>query len=62
MKSCPKCNRTYSEETAFCLEDGALLSASHNADETLVLPAEEVTVISQEKEQRIQNCEPKLLI
>jgi len=38
MKRCPKCNRTYSDETlSFCLADGALLSASFDADATLRL-------------------------
>lgn len=35
MKSCPQCRRTYSDETlSFCLEDGALLSAPYNPQET----------------------------
>ena len=35
MKKCPHCHRTYSDETlSFCLEDGALLSASYNLQET----------------------------
>lgn len=35
MKKCPQCNRTYPDDTlAFCLEDGALLSASYNPQET----------------------------
>lgn len=35
MKICPNCSRTYSDETlSFCLEDGALLSASYNPQET----------------------------
>jgi hypothetical protein len=33
MKKCPKCNRTYADDGfTFCLEDGALLSASYEAD------------------------------
>jgi len=30
MKSCPQCNRTYSDDTiSFCLEDGTLLSVPY---------------------------------
>lgn len=38
MKSCPKCNRTFEDSFSFCLEDGAVLSASNSqADvETLI--------------------------
>jgi ABC-type uncharacterized transport system ATPase subunit len=40
MKRCPKCNRTYSDETlSFCPADGALLSASEDPQATLNLPA-----------------------
>src|SRR3954467_7999776 len=36
MKRCPECNRTYSDDTiAFCLADGALLSAPYDSDATL---------------------------
>lgn len=35
MKKCPQCSRTYPDDTlAFCLEDGALLSASYNPQST----------------------------
>lgn len=54
MKYCPRCGRTYADETfSFCLEDGSLLSApsqpaaieaSSDPDATLVLSA---TVYSQ---------------
>lgn len=45
MKKCPQCNRTYSDETlSFCLEDGALLSATYDSDETVVLGADDPTV------------------
>ena len=31
MKSCPTCNRTYPDDTlAFCLMDGAVLSAPYD--------------------------------
>lgn len=34
MKRCPKCNRTYADDAfTFCLEDGALLSASYNPND-----------------------------
>lgn len=39
MKKCPRCNRTYGDESfSFCLEDGALLSAAYDRDATLVIP------------------------
>ena len=39
MKSCPTCNRTYSEDSfTFCLNDGALLSAPYDPHATLVIP------------------------
>jgi hypothetical protein len=39
MKRCPRCHRTYSDDSfSFCLDDGALLSAPTDADATLVLP------------------------
>jgi len=35
MKKCPECSRTYSDDTlSFCLEDGGLLSASYDPDNT----------------------------
>lgn len=35
MKKCPQCSRTYADETlSFCLEDGALLSAAYDPQET----------------------------
>jgi hypothetical protein len=35
MKKCLQCNRSYSDETlSFCLDDGALLSAFYNPQET----------------------------
>lgn len=38
MKACPQCKRTYADETlAFCLADGALLSAPYDPNATLVL-------------------------
>lgn len=41
MKSCPACNRTYTDETlSFCLEDGSVLSAPYDAaDKTLEISA-----------------------
>src|SRR5260221_11105767 len=39
MKNCPKCKRTYFDETfAFCLADGSLLSAPFDPEATQVLP------------------------
>ena len=39
MKKCPQCNRTYADELfAFCLTDGALLSAPYDPAATLALP------------------------
>src|SRR6266851_6134549 len=42
MKSCPKCNRTYSNDMSFCLEDGAVLSAPYNPEATQRLSSEQV--------------------
>ncbi|PYS51001.1 MAG: hypothetical protein DMF68_05525 [Acidobacteria bacterium] len=40
MKSCPACNRTYSDDSfTFCLDDGALLSAPYDPQATLRIPA-----------------------
>ncbi len=40
MKSCPTCNRTYSDDSfTFCLSDGALLSAPYDPQATLILPS-----------------------
>ena len=40
MKSCPTCNRTYADDSfTFCLDDGALLSASYDPYSTLQIPA-----------------------
>jgi formylglycine-generating enzyme required for sulfatase activity len=42
VKICPTCNRTYADEgISFCLLDGAILSASYNPQETVVLPKNE---------------------
>src|SRR3954463_5291761 len=39
MMRCPQCNRTYRDETViYCLDDGTLLTTSHNPQETLILP------------------------
>jgi hypothetical protein len=41
MKRCPQCNRTYADEMfAFCLDDGALLSASYDPHATMPLPSD----------------------
>ena len=41
---CPRCNRTYSDETViYCLDDGTLLIALHDPQETLILPQARVT-------------------
>jgi uncharacterized membrane protein HdeD (DUF308 family) len=40
MKSCPTCNRTYPDDTlAFCLMDGAVLSAPYDPSDTQRRPA-----------------------
>lgn len=40
MKSCPTCNRTYPDDMlAFCLMDGAVLSASYDPSDTERRPA-----------------------
>jgi hypothetical protein len=39
MKRCPECGRTYADDTiAFCLADGALLSAPYDSEPTLRFP------------------------
>jgi hypothetical protein len=44
MKSCPTCKRTYPDDTlAFCLEDGSVLSAPYDSEQTLRIPAPRVT-------------------
>lgn len=38
MKRCPRCNRTYTDNTLrFCLEDGSLLSQVRDAEVTVVM-------------------------
>ena len=45
MKSCPTCNRTYPDDTlAFCLVDGAVLSAPYDPEQTRRIPAPRPTV------------------
>ena len=40
MKRCPSCNRTYAEDLfTFCLDDGALLSAPFDPEQTIRIPA-----------------------
>jgi len=44
MKSCPTCNRTYPDDTlAFCLVDGAVLSAPYEPEQTQRIPPTRVT-------------------
>lgn len=44
MKGCPTCNRTYSDDTlAFCLIDGAVLSASYEPEQTQRIPPTRTT-------------------
>lgn len=44
MKQCPTCNRTYADETlTFCLDDGAPLIASYDAEATQRIPAPRTT-------------------
>lgn len=39
MKTCPTCNRTYTDESLiFCLDDGATLSGPYDPNQTLQLP------------------------
>ena len=47
MKSCPACNRTYSDNaTTFCLVDGAILSAPYDPETTLHMPGSRARVPS----------------
>ncbi|HVG31662.1 MAG TPA: hypothetical protein VM911_01220 [Pyrinomonadaceae bacterium] len=42
MKRCPKCGRTYANDTfSFCLEDGSILSSPFDPQKTLVIPSPE---------------------
>lgn len=44
MKSCPTCNRIYTDDTLiYCLEDGAILAAAYDPQSTLQIPAARVT-------------------
>lgn len=44
MKSCPTCNRTYTDESlTYCLDDGSLLSASYQPEMTQRLPLPRAT-------------------
>jgi cell division septation protein DedD len=44
MKQCPTCSRTYADESlSYCLDDGALLSASYEPEETQRIPAARAT-------------------
>lgn len=44
MKSCPTCNRTYPDDTlAFCLVDGAVLSAPYDPEKTQRIPPPRTT-------------------
>jgi cell division septation protein DedD len=44
MKNCPKCYRSYSDETlTYCLEDGSLLSASFDSEATQRIPPSRIT-------------------
>jgi uncharacterized protein with LGFP repeats len=44
MKSCPSCNRTYSDDTiTFCLVDGSVLSAPYDPDQTRRIPEPRTT-------------------
>ncbi|HEY6047409.1 MAG TPA: hypothetical protein VIU65_12445 [Pyrinomonadaceae bacterium] len=44
MKSCPTCNRTYPDDTlAFCLVDGAVLSAPYEPEQTQKIPPTRTT-------------------
>lgn len=44
MKTCPTCNRTYSDETlSYCLADGSLLSAPYDPEATQVYSPSRIT-------------------
>ena len=64
MKQCPQCKRTYADKSiAFCLADGALLSAPYDPDATLHisptppanLPPAEVLLSNQSSDSRRNN-------
>ena len=41
MKKCPHCKRTYGDSLVYCLEDGKVLSALRDPEETLVFSREQ---------------------
>lgn len=44
MKQCPKCSRTYTDDTlVYCLDDGSALVAGYDPQATLIVPAPRVT-------------------
>lgn len=44
MKSCPTCNRIYTDDTlTYCLEDGAILATAYDPQSTLQIPAARAT-------------------
>lgn len=64
MKSCPACNRTYTDETlVFCLIDGSSLSAPYDPHETLRIPAAPTTnpPLTEAPMQKAQSSDSKLL-
>lgn len=49
MKRCPKCKRTYHDDTlSFCLDDGSLLSAPSDTQATVELPAPDISVVTRQ--------------
>jgi hypothetical protein len=44
MKQCPRCKRTYADETLlYCLDDGSMLSAAYDPAATQVMPSPRTT-------------------
>src|SRR5450432_4716579 len=39
MKQCPECGHTYKDDLNFCLQDGSVLRAAHDDEETVVSPS-----------------------
>jgi foldase protein PrsA len=63
MKECPNCNKKYSDDQVYCLEDGTVLEAMEKASEaeTVELSAEEIpeTVVVKEDDVKTEVLEAK---
>jgi len=61
MKQCHKCNRTYSDDSlAYCLEDGALLSAPYQSEATQVLPRFQESEVTRSSLKSVKTSRPRI--